>query len=52
MPTLRGLPDQPEFSWWITLTRGFSAASASSRGGRVVGGAVVDEDHFVLVGWQ
>ena len=33
IPTLRGLPDQPEFSWWMTLKRGSSAASASSRAG-------------------
>lgn len=33
MPTLRGLPDQPEFSWWMTFIRGSSAASASSRAG-------------------
>ncbi len=33
MPTLRGLPDQPEFSWWITRMWGCRAARASSRAG-------------------
>lgn len=33
MPTLRGPPAQPEFSWWTTRTRGSSAATASSRAG-------------------
>lgn len=33
IPTLRGLPDQPEASWWMTVTFATSAASASSRAG-------------------
>lgn len=31
--TSRGLPDQPEFSWWITRTRSSAAASPSRRAG-------------------
>jgi len=33
MPVLRGLPDQPEDSWWMTWKCGCSAASWSRRAG-------------------
>ncbi len=33
MPSLRGVPDQPEFSRWITRTCECSAANRSSRAG-------------------
>ncbi len=33
MPTFRGLPDQPEASWWMTCMWGCWAAISSSRAG-------------------